>query len=454
MILSTNKNDLNFLAGLIEIASIDQKVIQELTILKEYYLEKYGENEYKKLENILEQKFDIYLANKEFDSEKKDLFFNLSITVAFLDDFSEKEENRIRDLAELLNYPQDKINQIISEIKAETAKNLDFDLFYWFSRMIKGYVNYLKTGITKFDAYYSFRHLHFLTNNRLNKLMIFLTSIVNPNQSIKDKKVLGNSISQVVESIKEKGYFIFDQTISENIINSISNFALDNNSYPIFSNKKYSECFEGEGVLFKDTEYITTRYEYQLKDLLNNPDIFNLLLQEDFSEISKQYFNSKALLSNLNMWWTTPIKEEFDRYTGQVFHIDIDRSQALLFIIYINDVDENNGPHIYVQNTHQSKPLCFLQDRRMNPQELEDYYSKENMIEITGKKGTVFVIDSLGFHRGKPLDTNNRLALKYEYSVDGFGEILSDLRIKNPETKKIVEQLAEEHEHTFSKFLL
>ena len=33
------------------------------------------------------------------------------------------------------------------------------------------------------------------------------------------------------------------------------------------------------------------------------------------------------------MWWTTPVKDERDRYTGQAFHIDIDRIESLLFII-------------------------------------------------------------------------------------------------------------------------
>ena len=211
MILNT-KTNLNFLIGLINITQIDGKTLNEVEPLLSYYQEKNGDIEYQKLKDIFKQTFDIELANKEWNLEKKDLFFNIAMMITFLDEFSEKEEIFIKDLADKLAYPQEKVEKVIADLKYETGKNLDFNLLYWFARMIKGYVNYLETGITKFDAYYSFRHLHFLTNNRMNLLMIFLAEVFNPqhtpnpfqegdlrngyeNKDLTDKKVLGSKIS-------------------------------------------------------------------------------------------------------------------------------------------------------------------------------------------------------------------------------------------------------------------
>ena len=49
--------------------------------------------------------------------------------IAFLDEFSEAEENLLREYARALNYSQENLNKIISDLKYETSKNLDFDLF-------------------------------------------------------------------------------------------------------------------------------------------------------------------------------------------------------------------------------------------------------------------------------------------------------------------------------------
>lgn len=449
-----NMSKINFLVGLISIAKIDDKVIKEFELLKNFYLEKVKDSEkIAFISELFTKEFDANLANKEFNKEQKELFFNLALMIAFLDGLSEKEEAFIRVYAKALEYPNEKLDEIIKSLTFETSKNLDFDLLYWFNRMLKGYINYINTGITKFDAYYSFRLLHFLTNNRMNQFMVFLAEVFNSYESTIDKQVLGNNISEVVTSINERGYFVFKDKISSELVDKLSDFALKTPSYPIYSDKKFSECFESEGVLFKNIEPNSTRYEYSLKDLLNNQDIFQVLLENDFTEIARQLFNSKSLLSTFHMWWTTPVKDERDRYTGQAFHIDIDRSGAILFIIYLSDVDEDNGPHIFVKGSHKNKPHHLLQDRRMSEKELIEYYSKENLVKIIAEKGSVIAIDALGFHRGQPLNKGDRLALKYEFSVDGFGEMLPYMKVEKEESKKLVEELAKKYNYTFSKLV-
>lgn len=451
--MKNNIDDINFLVGLVKISSIDEKVIKEIDILKNYYLENQKDDNLRYFFNeIFIKEFDFNLANKNFNQDKKDLFFNLSIMLAFFDGFSEKEEYIIKEYATYLNYPIKIIDQIINDLKYETSKNLDFDLFFWFSKVIKGYIEYLKTGITKFETYYSFRQLYLLTNKRINLLMIFLAEIFNGDFQEKNINILGNNIDDVVNSVRENGYFVFKEKIDEEIIDNINNFAIENKCYPIFSDKKFSDCFLDEGVFFKETEHVSTRYEYPLRLLINNSDIFNLIQKYDFTALSQKFFNSKSLFTTLNLWWTTPIKDDMDRYTGQAFHIDIDRSQVLLFLVYISDVDESNGAHIYVNKSHKNKPHKFIKDKRMTEEEIINEYSNENLIQITGKKGTVIVTDPLGFHRGKPIDLGTRLALKFEFSTDGFGEMLPKMVVTNDESKKIINNLKKEYDYTFSKF--
>ncbi len=49
------------------------------------------------------------------------------------------------------------------------------------------------------------------------------------------------------------------------------------------------------------------------------------------------------------------------------------------------------------------------------------FYAPERFVEITGPRGTIVVVDTRGFHKGKPLDAGDRLILQMEYADSLFG---------------------------------
>ena len=40
--------------------------------------------------------------------------------------------------------------------------------------------------------------------------------------------------------------------------------------------------------------------------------------------------------------------DKVDEHAAQMFHFDMDRPKWLKFFIYINDVNEKNGPHFFI----------------------------------------------------------------------------------------------------------
>lgn len=70
------------------------------------------------------------------------------------------------------------------------------------------------------------------------------------------------------------------------------------------------------------------------------------------------------------------------------------------------------------------------------------------------EKGRILVIDPLGLHRGQPLNSGTRLALKYQFSNDGFGEPLGFYKITDAKTKEKIKQMQQEYDFTFSRFLI
>jgi len=90
-------------------------------------------------------------------------------------------------------------------------------------------------------------------------------------------------------------------------------------------------------------------------------------------------------------------------------------------IIYLNDVDENNGPFQLVKYSHLPKKK--LEDKKTAQlEEMHSSFNQENVEKIlkdnpkrlktfTGKAGTVLLVDSSIIHRGVPLKQGVRYAL-------------------------------------------
>lgn len=452
-------DSINFLRGLYTIISLDESFVKEVDNLKNYYLEKStSENKNELVSSIFEEKFDLVQAKNSFEEETKNLFFNLLILLAEIQLNQAKKYDLINEYADKLDFEKTNVIKITEEIKQELAKNLDFTPFSWLCRMMKCYINNFKeTGIANTESYYSFRLLHFLTNNRINKLMNLITQVFNSYNDYEFSKdnIFLEEYDEALKSLKEDGVYVFKTKLPKEFVDSAYEYAMHNKCYPVPSEKNYEDCFKEEGVFFPEEEtYQAARYDHKTSEVANDNRFFEILDKCKFTDFARKHLNSKTLLDVIRLWHSTPIRDKFDKYTGQVFHIDIDRASGLLFIIYLTDVNEENGPHVYVKGSHKSKPFHLLQDRRMIPEDIENYYPKESIVKIMAEKGSVLVIDPLGLHRGQPLNSGTRLALKYQFSNDGFGEPLGFYKITDDKTKEKIKQMQKEYDFTFSRFLV
>jgi len=66
-------------------------------------------------------------------------------------------------------------------------------------------------------------------------------------------------------------------------------------------------------------------------------------------------------------------------------------------------------------------PLASDEDGRISDEQILDHYSPEDIVEITGTRGTILAADTRGFHKGKPVQSGERLLLQIEYATSLFG---------------------------------
>jgi ectoine hydroxylase-related dioxygenase (phytanoyl-CoA dioxygenase family) len=97
-------------------------------------------------------------------------------------------------------------------------------------------------------------------------------------------------------------------------------------------------------------------------------------------------------------------------------------------MIYLNDVDNNNGPFQYLVGSHRLKNIIKLNykyDIKYSTKEfantLIDKIVASKDLEIKTcfcKKGDVIIFDGTGIHRGKPLKEGSRYAITNYYRFD------------------------------------
>ncbi len=138
-------------------------------------------------------------------------------------------------------------------------------------------------------------------------------------------------------------------------------------------------------------------------------------------EIARRYLSSEPVLLGTRVWWsysylgsdgTTPYVADYG------FHYDIDDYKFLKLFFYLNDVDEERGPHVIIEGTHHRKDLFEKRHRRLRDEEAMARYSGRIRV-MTGKPGTGFFEDTFCYHKGTN-PRKRRLILEIQYGLTRF----------------------------------
>jgi hypothetical protein len=141
-----------------------------------------------------------------------------------------------------------------------------------------------------------------------------------------------------------------------------------------------------------------------IMDIANDPAILNIV---------QEFLGAKPTISNVNMWWSFGDRKQAEH--AQLFHRDLDDWRFCKLFVYLTDVSENSGPHVYVRNSSNSPKLRRI--RRYKDAEIEKVFGRDNVLKFTGLKGTAFLVDTYGYHKGLLPVSDNRLLLQVQYSL-------------------------------------
>ncbi len=165
---------------------------------------------------------------------------------------------------------------------------------------------------------------------------------------------------------------------------------------------------------------LARRYDVPEADLLACASAQELLADTSLLKLAQDYIGAAPVQDLVTAWWSAPGGGSASA-AAQMYHFDLDRPRFLKLFVYLTDVDAETGPHAYVRGTHRDLPGEFRFDRRYDDDEVEQRF-RDDVVRIPGRRGTVFIADTRGLHKGEPVIRGHRLVFQLEWSSSLFGQ--------------------------------
>ncbi len=308
-------------------------------------------------------------------------------------------------------------------------------------RFLRGYLKYHRTGSTPPQAYADMRRLFRMTNGRFNDLVARVERIRHPARRLPSRSgVLGNlggaALGQIADTLRRDGVHRFNVRLPEDVCERLRRLA---RTAPC---RVYPKPASGPDVVRYDaTDWVGTRYDIDPQQLHEHPDIQRLTTDLSLLSVAQTYLGSQPGLIDCCMWWSTAFSQQPSDEAAQLFHFDMSQIRFLKIFVYLTEVDELTGAHVYVRGSHRRLPRCLRADRRYGDQEIRRHYAADRIVTICGRPGSIFAADTRGLHKGNPLKHGHRLIIQLLYATSGFGERLPPIRLNehfSPEFLRMV----------------
>lgn len=176
--------------------------------------------------------------------------------------------------------------------------------------------------------------------------------------------------------------------------------------------KKHLSHREGAGFTIDAKPRDIAFANYALADLVSCPHILALANSPVILDLARHYLGCTPTISGLSARWSFPGKASGE--VVQKFHRDSEDWLAFRIMVYLTEVDEAAGPHVYVKGTHldrRTRRLPVLEDDAVR-QRFGAHIQRQ-----TGARGFGFAVDTAGLHKGEVPAGDARLLLSFQYSI-------------------------------------
>lgn len=294
--------------------------------------------------------------------------------------------------------------------------------------LIRGLYEYYRRGQISHDAWTLLLESHCASNGRFTEHLKRVISLSRPQRKPAPASGLLGSFSvadqrKIVNGIERDGFYRFDTLMPAELCDEIERFAQKTPAEPDTpvgddaSLVIYNPINPGARV-FKIPEHFS----------IAEAGIQRLMADEAFIAIAEMYLKSLPAIGGVDVWWSARYGNAPASSAAQLFHFDFDAPPAWLkLFVYVTDVGPDNGPHVYVKGSHRANLASAKAFRargytRISDEEITAAFGHDALTSITGPRGTVFMADTRGFHKGTLPTAGHRLIAQLLYCSPVFSE--------------------------------
>lgn len=267
---------------------------------------------------------------------------------------------------------------------------------------------------------------HCATNGHFTDLLNPVLRAINPPRRPVDATGLLGRFTvadqkHIATQIARDGYYIFDTLMPEDICAGIERFA---RTQPAYMEDEFGVA--DRPVPYDPAHPMARLYKFREGDVVASGAVQSIMADDAFLRIAESYLKTAAIIGGIDSWWSAPYGNGPSSQAAQLYHFDFDAPPRWLkLFVYVTPVGPENGPHVFVKGSHQAR-LSRAQEivsrgyTRIADDNIAQAYGNEAAVEIIGPRGTVFLADTRGFHKGKHPTGGDRLICQLLYCSPVF----------------------------------
>lgn len=153
---------------------------------------------------------------------------------------------------------------------------------------------------------------------------------------------------------------------------------------------------------------------YDLPTILACPHLLKAMNDPAVLQIAGGFLGCKPTISGVGLRWSFAHGGKPDSEV-QKFHRDMEDWRILRLFIYLTDVGHGAGPHQFIAQSHRT--IGRFRIKPYTDAYIDRRFGRENVMTIEGPKGTAFMGDMWGVHRGLPPSECPRLLFSCTYTM-------------------------------------
>jgi hypothetical protein len=222
-------------------------------------------------------------------------------------------------------------------------------------------------------------------------------------------------IEEVGQSLDRDGVHLFDRPMPAEWLRRLTE---------LVERTPLRDQYGGDWTSLAAADKTRARYMADERGLYADDAPWHVVADPALLAIVGRYLHCQPVMDSIYAYATFPgasDQEEMSR-SAQLFHADKDRISFIKFFVYLSDVDNESGPHVYIAGSHRTKPDTLWRDGRFSDEEVVSAYPAGAVRKIIGPAGTMFLADTRGIHKGLPVKRGRRLMFQIEYSNSCAGK--------------------------------